>query len=54
MSKKIKITILDILVIITFMIMSKFIKIEAFSFCMGATYLLAFDLIKIIVGDSNG
>lgn len=51
MSKKTKITLLELLVLVIFLIISNFAKIEAFSFCLGATYIVMFDEINKVVGD---
>lgn len=51
MSKKTKTTLLELSVLIMFLIMSNFIKIEAFSFCLGASYIMIFDLINRVIGD---
>ena len=53
MNKKLKITLLELLVITIFLIISKFAEIEAFSFCIGAIYIMAFDVINKWCGDSN-
>lgn len=50
MNKKVKISLLELLVLI-FLIISNFIKIEVFSFCLGATYIMIFDVINIAIGD---
>lgn len=51
MSKKTKTTLLELLVLVIFLIISNFIKIEAFSFCLGATYIMIFDIINKVIGD---
>lgn len=53
MNKKLKITLLELLVITIFLIISKFVEIEAFSFCIGAIYIMTFDVINILYGDCN-
>lgn len=53
MNKELKITLLELLVIIIFLIISKFVEIEAFSFCIGAIYIMVFDVINKWCGDSN-
>lgn len=51
MNKKVKTILLELLVLVTFLIISNFIKIEAFSFCLGATYIMIFDVINKVIGD---
>ena len=46
MNKRIKITLLELLVIAIFILISKFIKIDTFGFCMGAVYIMIFDVIE--------
>lgn len=48
MNKK---TLLELLVITIFLIISQFVEIEAFSFCMGSIYIMLFDVINRIIGD---
>lgn len=48
MNKK---TLLELLVITIFLIISQFVEIEAFSFCIGAIYIMLFDVIERIIGD---
>ena len=47
MINKTKHTLLDLLVIVLFLILSKYIEMEAFSFCMGAIYVMMFDIIDM-------
>lgn len=51
MNKKVKTILLELLVLVTFLIISNFIKIEAFSFCLGSTYIMIFDVINKVIGD---
>ena len=51
MNKKLKISLLELLVLVIFLIISNFIEIEVFSFCLGATYIMIFDIINIAIGD---
>lgn len=53
MNKKAKTTLLELLVLVIFLITSNFIKIEAFSFCLGASYIMIFDVINKVIGDTN-
>ena len=48
MNKK---TLLKLLVLIIFLIIIKFVEIEAFSFCIGAIYVMLFDVIERIIRD---
>ena len=42
---------LKLLALIIFLIIIKFVEIEAFSFCIGAIYVMLFDVIERIIGD---
>lgn len=53
MSKRIKITLLELLVIIIFCIMSDFVEMDVFSFSLGAIYIMLFDIIGRIIGDNK-
>lgn len=53
MNKKTKITLLELLNLVIFLIISNFIKIEAFSFCLGVTYIMIFDMINKVIGDDK-
>lgn len=51
MNKRIKTTLLELLVIIIFCIMSNFVEMDVFSFSLGAIYIMLFDVIERIIGD---
>lgn len=53
MNKKLKIILLNLLVIVIYSIISNFIEIKTFSFCVGASFIMILNVIDNLVGDSN-
>lgn len=53
MNKKLKITLLELLVTIIFCIMSIFVEMDLFSFSLGVVYIMLFDVIERIIGDDD-
>lgn len=53
MNKEIKITLLELLNLVIFLIISNFIEINPFSFCLGSTYIMIFDVINKTLGSDG-